>query len=151
LGVREARAVTIERKGLQMVDGTERAKALISSRLDEIKEEGAGLERALKALGPEGRAPRRAGRRSGGKARSRSAGSGSQSGSTSSQPSRKRAAAGTRGEELLAAIKAKPGAGAAELAATIGIRPTQVYGLVAKARAERLIVRDGAGYKLKGS
>jgi len=63
----------------------------------------------------------------------------------------KRAARGARREELMATIKANPGASAADLAVTIGIRPTQVYALVAKAKAERLIVRDGDGYRLKGN
>jgi hypothetical protein len=51
----------------------------------------------------------------------------------------------------LAAIKVSPGATTADLAATIGIRPTRVHALVAKAKAERQIVRNGDGYRPRGS
>jgi predicted transcriptional regulator len=60
-----------------------------------------------------------------------------------------RAARGERREQLLGAIGASPGARPSELAAAIGIRPTQVSVLIAKLRGERLIVKDGKGYALK--
>jgi hypothetical protein len=62
----------------------------------------------------------------------------------------RRAARGQRREELLAAIRADPGARPSELAKAIGIKPTQVHGLITKARAEKLIVKKGKGYALKG-
>jgi DNA-binding MarR family transcriptional regulator len=62
----------------------------------------------------------------------------------------KRAARGQRRKELLAAIKASPGARPSELAKTIGIKPTQVHALIAKAKAEKLITRRGQGYAIKG-
>ena len=61
----------------------------------------------------------------------------------------KRAPRGQRREELLAAIEASPGSRPSELAATIGIRPTQISVLIAKARAEKLIVKRGEGYALR--
>jgi MarR family len=61
----------------------------------------------------------------------------------------RRAPRGRRREELLAAIGASPGARPSELAAAIGIRPTQVSVLIARARAEKLIVKSGKGYALK--
>jgi hypothetical protein len=77
----------------------------------------------------------------------------------SAKPRRKRTASkrrrrsqaprGRRREQLLAAIGAKPGARPSELAAEIGIAPGQVSTLLAKARAEKLIVKKGAGYTLK--
>lgn len=59
----------------------------------------------------------------------------------------KRAARGERREQLLAAIKASPGDRPSELAEELGIRPTQVSVLIAKLRGERLIIRDGKGYR----
>jgi hypothetical protein len=49
----------------------------------------------------------------------------------------------------LAAIKASPGARPAELAKSIGVKSTQVHSLIAKARAEKLVVKRGDGYALK--
>ncbi|MBA3867479.1 MAG: MarR family transcriptional regulator [Solirubrobacterales bacterium] len=60
-----------------------------------------------------------------------------------------RAPRGQRREELLAEIKASPGATPADLAKKIGIRPGQVHGMIGKARAENLIVKKDAGYALK--
>jgi DNA-binding MarR family transcriptional regulator len=62
---------------------------------------------------------------------------------------RSRAPRGQRREQLLAAIKAKPGARPSELAGELGVAPGQVSTLLAKARAENLIVKKGAGYALK--
>jgi hypothetical protein len=132
-------------------DTIEDARRMIESRLAEIAAEARQLEDALAHLAEDrARSPRR--RR------------GTRDGKTTSQatppsqnrprkPSRrmaaKRAPRGRRREELLAPIKASPGARASELAARIGIRPTQVSVLIAKARAERLIVRHGDGYALR--
>jgi DNA-binding MarR family transcriptional regulator len=56
---------------------------------------------------------------------------------------------GRRREQLLEAIKAKPGARPPELAGEIGISPSQVHALIRKARAEKLIVKQDTGYALK--
>jgi predicted Rossmann fold nucleotide-binding protein DprA/Smf involved in DNA uptake len=120
------------------------AHRLIESRLAEIKTEADRLHRALESLRdgttPTARSPRRAAsvpskvrRRVSGKPKSRG-----------------RAARGQRREELLTAIKADPGARPSELAKTIGIKPAQVHALITKARAEKLIVKKGKGYALKG-
>jgi hypothetical protein len=44
-----------------------------------------------------------------------------------------------------------PGAGSSsgDAAAPIGIKSTQVHGLIAKARADKLIVKKDGGYALK--
>ncbi len=60
----------------------------------------------------------------------------------------KRAACGRHRDELMAMIKARPGARPSELAKSISIRPTQIHALIAKARAEKLIVKCGQGYSL---
>lgn len=56
---------------------------------------------------------------------------------------------GQRREELLAALKANPGARPAELATAIGISANQVHGLLVKARAEKVVVKKGKGYALR--
>ncbi len=118
-----------------MSDTIESARKLIADRLHAIEAEAGQLRRALEELGErDGSAP------------------------AAPKPRRKRAAGkrhrsqvprGQRREQLLAAIKAKPGARPSELAAEIGIAPGQVSTLLAKARAEKLIVKKGAGYALK--
>jgi hypothetical protein len=109
---------------------------LITERLRAIEAEAKKLERALRSMEDGDRSrpvlakPRR--KRAAGKRRRRSP-----------------APRGRRREQLLAAIKDKPGARPSELAAEIGVSPSQAHGLIAKARAEKLIVKKGAGYALK--
>src|SRR5690348_7768802 len=114
-----------------MSDTIESARQLITDRLDVIEAETDQLRRALENLGVGKRTgsanPKPRGKRSPGK------------------PRRPQAPRGKRGEQLLAAIKAKPGARPSELAAAIGIAPGQVSVLLAKARAEKLVVKEGAG------
>jgi predicted Rossmann fold nucleotide-binding protein DprA/Smf involved in DNA uptake len=118
-----------------MSDTIESARKLISDRLSVIEAEAGQLRRALESLGegdgsvPVAPRPRR--KRGPGKRR------------------RSQAPRGQRREQLLAAIKAKPGARPSELAVEIGIAPGQVSALLAKARAEKLVVKEGAGYALK--
>jgi len=131
-------------------DTIDAARRMIESRLAEIVAETEQLERALTHLG-EG-SPRGPGRRRGTpkttvaalapprRPRRRKA---------SKADAGKRAARGERREQFLAAIEASPGARPSELAETIGIRPTQVSVLIAKARGERLIVKRGKGYALR--
>lgn len=119
-----------------MSDTIDAARKLITDRLSAIEAEAGRLQRASKSMGE----------RDG-------------SALATPKPRRKRAASkrrrrahaprGRRREQLLAAIGAKPGARPSELAAEIGIAPGQVSALLAKARAEKLIVKHGAGYALK--
>ncbi len=130
-----------------MSDTIHDARRLIESRLAEIAAEAEQLERALAHLGKG--SPRDPGRRS--TSRDSTApppASKPRRRRTSKVGAGKRAARGERGEQLLAAIGASPGARPSELAETIGIRPTQVSVLIAKARGERLIVKSGKGYAL---
>lgn len=94
-----------------MPETIERLHQLITDRLHEIEGETGKLEGALAEMGegsrqapagPKAQRRPRAGKR------------------------RARAKRGQRREQLLAAIKAKPGAGPSELAAEIGISPAQV-------------------------
>lgn len=118
-----------------MSDTIESARKLISDRLAAIETEASQLRGALESLGKgDGVAlasptPRR--KRPAGKRR------------------RTLAPRGQRREQILAAIRAKPGARPSELAAEIGISPGHVSALLAKLRDEKLIVKKGAGYALK--
>jgi hypothetical protein len=126
------------------------ARQLISSRLADLDAEAKQLQRALAGLG-EGSGPYR--QRPGRPAKGASAAaSASPKPKRSSRPKprrSKRAPRGQRREELLAAIKAEPGARPYELAKSLGVNPPQVHALIAKARAEKLIVKKGNGYALK--
>lgn len=112
----------------------EGARKLIADRLREIDAEAAELERALKGM--VGTSRQRSRRKAADKKRGR-------------RKSRRLAPRGQRREQLLAAVKAKPGARPAELASAIGISQSQVHGLIRKARAEKLIVKKDGGYTLK--
>lgn len=117
-----------------MSDTIDRARALIQSRIAELDTEATKLEGALASLG-EGTV------RPPGRSRKQPA----------ARPRRKgpkRARRGQRRDELLAAIKADPSARPSELARTLGISANQVHGLIAKARAEKLVVKKGKGYAL---
>jgi hypothetical protein len=121
-----------------MPDPIDAVRRLITERLKVIEAEAGQLQRTLTSMGET--------------ADSRPA--------APAKPRRKRtpgkrrrgapAPRGQRREQLLAAIGSKPGARPSELAAEIGIAPGQISVLLARARAEKLIVKTGAGYTLAG-
>lgn len=120
-----------------MPETIDAVRKLISERLSELETETARLELALKSIG--------------GRDGSRPTAPKSKSKKVAAKSRRRRAQAprGQRREQLLEAIKAKPGIRPSELAAVIGISPGQVSGLLSKVRAQKLIVKKGAGYALK--
>jgi hypothetical protein len=130
-------------------DPIDDARQLIRARLADLDAETRQLERALVGLG-EGHAPRS-------RRRDRPRKHAAATPSTPPKPKRparkrkaaKRAPRGQRREQLFAAIKATPGARPSELAQAIGVKSTQVHALIAKARAEKLIIKKGNGYALK--
>lgn len=132
-----------------MPDTIDDARRMIESRIAEIETEARQLEPALAHLvGSQGTGPRR--RRARGKGtRTSTSPTPATPRKGSPQKAGKRAARGERQRQLLAAIEANPGARPSELARSIGIRPTQVSVLIAKARSEMLIVKSGKGYALK--
>jgi hypothetical protein len=119
-----------------MSETIDAARKLIAEHLHRLEGETEKLERALKSMGESDHSRSRASKprrkRAAGKRRRRS-----------------KAPRGFRREQLLAAIKAKPGARPSELATEIGVSPSQAHGLIRKARAEKLIVKKDAGYVLK--
>ena len=117
-------------------------RQLIESRLADLDEERERLERAIVSLSGGGARGQK-------RARSSARSAPSSTPTAKLRPSRsgvKRAARGQRRAELLAAMKANPGARPSQLANTLGIKPAQVHALLAKARAESLVVKDGRGY-----
>jgi hypothetical protein len=131
-----------------MPDPIEGARKLIASRLAELDSEAKQLERALVGLG-EGSAPRRRVGRPRKRAGATSARAKSKSHTSGKRRTTKRAARGERQTQLLAAIKANPGHGAADHAKTLGVASSQVHALLRKAQTEKQIVKRGKGYALK--
>jgi hypothetical protein len=116
-----------------------RARALIESRLAELNAEAKDLERALASLGERPAPHRRRGRPK--KAATPPA-------KAKRRTSRKRARRGQRAQQLLTAVKAIPGSGAAQLGKSIGISTNQAYALAAKLHTEGQLTKSGRGYRL---
>jgi MarR family len=120
-----------------MSETTEQVRALLNGRLEEIHAEAERLQRALESLaGAPANGRRAAPARRGSRA-------------AAHKPRGRRAARGERQVQLLAALEKAPGATSAELARAIGVAPSQASVLIAKARAQKLIVPSGDGYALK--
>jgi hypothetical protein len=124
------------------------ARQLIQSRLADLDAEAKQLRGALASLGEGSARKRRPGRPR--KSAPAAAAPPKRKRASRNRNSGKRAPRGQRREQLLAAIKSNPGARPAELAKSIGVKSTQVHALIAKARADKLIVKRGKGYALKG-
>ena len=122
-----------------MSETTEQARALLDARLEEIHAEAERLQRALESFTG---APANGGRAVSPRRGSRTA---------AHRPRGRRAARGERQVQLLAQLERSPGATSAELARAIGVAPSQASVLVAKAKAQKLIVRSGDGYALKAA
>lgn len=119
-----------------MSETIDSVRKLIADRLRELDVEAKQLERALRSMGESDRsrsaAPKPRRKRAAGKRRRRS-----------------QAPRGRRREQLLAAIKANPGARPSELARKVGVSPSQIHSLIRKASTEKLIVKKDGGYSLK--
>jgi hypothetical protein len=122
-----------------MSETTEQVRALLHVRLEEIHAEAERLERAVVSLtgapadGPSAASPHRGPR------------------AAAHRPRGRRAARGERQVQLLAQLERSPGATSAELARVIGVAPSQASVLIAKAKAQKLIVRSGVGYAVKAA
>jgi hypothetical protein len=129
-------------------DAVDDARALIQGRIGELREELGQLERALQQLDGAGATSSKAP----GNRRRRRKGSSPRRASERKAPRRKakgkRVGRGQRREQLLAAVKAKPGSTGTELAKAIGVQPSQVYGLLRKAQADKSVIKDGKGYRV---
>jgi anti-sigma factor RsiW len=114
-----------------MPDAIDGARGLLEGRIKEIESEAAKLRAALESLrggtAPlrrPGAKPKRGGRRAA-----------------------KRAPRGQRRKEFLAAVKASPGATAADLGKTIGISTNQAYALGQRLLKDGEVKKKGKGYR----
>jgi hypothetical protein len=64
---------------------------------------------------------------------------------------RKRAPRGQRRQQVLEHLDKRPGARPAEIAQSIDVSNSQVSGLIAELRKEKLVVKRGKGYALKSA
>jgi hypothetical protein len=122
-----------------MAAAIDQAKDLLKRRITDIRGEELRLQRALAHLD--------GGSTNGGRAKAR--GRGRRTSAPKRAATRKRAPRGQRREQLLVALKEKPGSRPSELARAIGVKPAQIYALIRSARTERLIVKKGKGFVLK--
>jgi hypothetical protein len=130
-------------------DPIDDARNLIQSRLAELDAEAKQLGSALANLGEGSARKRRPGRPRKRAAAATVVSPKPKRRAPHKRKSSKRAPRGRRREQLLAAIKTSPGARPVDLAKAIDVKPTQVHALIAKAHAEKLIVKKGKGYALK--
>jgi hypothetical protein len=68
---------------------------------------------------------------------------------TSPRATGRRNGSGTRADEALARIEAKPGIAAPELAEAMGIKQPNLYRILSKLRTERKLRKKGRGWHLK--
>lgn len=128
-----------------MPEAIDRASTLIQSRLTELDAEARDLERALTSLGEGSPSRQRPGRPK----KAAAVATKAKPRSTRKRKTAKRTPRGQRREQLLAAVKANPGARPSELARAIGISANQAHSLIAKARKDKLLVKKGKGFALK--
>jgi hypothetical protein len=114
-----------------MTQGIDGARSLIESRLREIEEEAQSLQSALGPLAADAgvTAPARPTRRR--------------------RKGARRAPRGQRREQFLAAVKARPGATAAEVGKKIGISTNQAYALGQRLLRGGEVKKSGKGYRIK--
>jgi len=114
-----------------VAEKTDALKRLVEERLAELDNERKELEDALRKLG--GRARR-------GPGRPRKA-AGAPKGRT-----RRRRKGGTRSEQAVKAVEAKPGITAGEIAKQLKIQPNYVYRVMADLVKEKSVKKKGRGY-----
>lgn len=117
-----------------MAEKTDALKKLVEKRLSELDDERRELEDALRKLG---------GRTRRGPGRPRKAGSRTRA--TGGRTRRKRKG-GTRSEQALKAVKAKPGITAGEVAKQLKIEPNYVYRVMGDLVKEKSVKKKGRGY-----
>src|ERR687898_2638274 len=109
-----------------MADAVTQARDLLRGRLAELQAEVKQVERALQSLNGQ-----RRGRARGTRTRRRS-----------------RVGRGERQQQFLAAVKENPSMPTRQLAEKIGISPNRAYGLARQLRPQKMIRRQGKGFKV---
>ena len=115
-------------------DTVSEAANLIRARLRELDSERAQLERALASL-----TGGREGRRGPGRPRGSTA-------TVSTPRRRRRRRGGTRSEQAVKLIAAKPGMTAAEIARELKIKPNYMYRVLSDLQKEGKVRKDGRAY-----
>ena len=113
-----------------MPDAVDAARRVLESRLKEIEDEAGKLRSALTSLGAASSKPARAPER------------------RTTIRAGKRAPRGQRRQEFLAAVKASPGATAAELGKMIGISTNQAYAVGQRLLKDGQLKKKGKGYRI---
>lgn len=158
-----------------MSETIDRARKLLESRLAELDGEASGLRRALEGMGETAPPPRPRARRKLRRRRKRTNATTAPSTANGSQPAKKaakptkppksakpakstkaakrpkrtgRAPRGQRAEQLLAAVKANPGATASELARVIGVSPNQGHTLAGRLHKQGALTKRKKGYRV---
>jgi sugar-specific transcriptional regulator TrmB len=113
-----------------MADVLDQARKVMEARLRELEDEARRLRNALASLGDRkaSRSPRR---------------------TTTRRSTTRQAPRGQRQEQLLAAVKKKPGAPVSEIAKDIGVSPQQLYPVTRRLREKGEIRKQGRGYAIK--
>lgn len=113
---------------------------LLRAAIRELDEERDRLATALSQL---------EGSRASGSARGRNSTGGRRArGARRERRARKIAPAGERQRQLLDYLKAHDGARPTEIARALGVTPNNVQNVLRKARREKLVKKDGTGYRL---
>jgi hypothetical protein len=116
-----------------VADTLTEARRLLRTRLAELQGEMKQIERALENLDGQRRGPRRT-------RRSRARGT-----------AHPRAGRGRRQQAFLKAVQENPGIPTKQLAEKIGVSPNRGYGLARKLRDQKLIRKQGKGYRVTGA
>jgi DNA-directed RNA polymerase specialized sigma24 family protein len=124
-----------------MSDSITRAGELLRARIREIDEERPRLERALSQLNPSRPSSQSRQRRS---TPARQSATGRAARSTK----RKIAPAGQRQRQLVEYLRQHPGARPTEIAGALGVTPSNVQNILRQARNQRLVAKEGNGYRL---
>ncbi len=114
-----------------MAEKTDALKRLVEERLAELDNERKELEEALRKLGGNAR---------------RGPGRPRKAASTSRGKTRRRRKGGTRSEQAVKAVEAKPGISAGEIAKELKIQPNYVYRVMADLVKEKSVKKKGRGY-----
>ncbi|MDX6636989.1 MAG: hypothetical protein QOJ01_500 [Solirubrobacterales bacterium] len=117
-------------------NAVDQAAGILKERISELESELAKLQRALASL-----TDGREGRRGPGRPRGRSTASRS-----SAAPRRRRRRGGTRADQAVKLIAAKPGISASEVAKEMKIKPNYLYRVLGDLQKEGRVKKSGRSY-----
>lgn len=119
-----------------MLNVIDEARGLLQSRLDDLSDEQGRLERALAEITGNGSRPKRRPGRPKGTARA----------ATAKPKATRKRRSGTRADEAVTLITAKPGISASDVAKKMKIKPNYLYRVLGDLEKEGRIKKDGKNY-----